>query len=273
MAPAIVVERALHQRSGSARLRRPRRVRRRPRFRAPCRGARRSGLSARALATGEPTRSIGPGTPPGIRRRRPKCARRACRRSSFPSTSHVSIVDARRQRRRDDDDDRGRVRQPADDRGGFLLNNELTDFSFVPTEDGNAGREPRRGAASGRARRWRRRSSSIARGRVFMIVGSPGGHGDHQLRREDASRRARLAARSAGRDRAPELRQPQRADRAGEGHGGDDACTGARALGHVTRVMRRRAACRRSCAPRQAGSAAPIRGAKARCAAIDAKPG
>jgi gamma-glutamyltranspeptidase/glutathione hydrolase len=45
-------------------------------------------------------------------------------------------------------------------KGGFLLNNELTDFSFAPTEDGKpspTGSSP----ASARAPRWRRPSSSM----------------------------------------------------------------------------------------------------------------
>jgi len=49
----------------------------------------------------------------------------------------------------------------APDGDGFLLNNQLTDFSFAPEENGKpvANRvEP----ANGREARWRRPSSSIA---------------------------------------------------------------------------------------------------------------
>jgi gamma-glutamyltranspeptidase/glutathione hydrolase len=58
--------------------------------------------------------------------------------------------------------------------GGFLLNNELTDFSFSPSDDGKpvanrveAGKRPRSSM-----------SPTIvydAQGRVHMIAGSPGG--------------------------------------------------------------------------------------------------
>ena len=58
--------------------------------------------------------------------------------------------------------------------GGFLLNNELTDFSFLPQENGRAGRQPRRGrqaaaqldGADDRVR---------PRRRPELLVGSPGG--------------------------------------------------------------------------------------------------
>jgi gamma-glutamyltranspeptidase/glutathione hydrolase len=45
---------------------------------------------------------------------------------------------------------------------GFLLNNELTDFSFLPTRDGKPVANRSKGA-SGRARRCRRRSSTTSR--------------------------------------------------------------------------------------------------------------
>jgi gamma-glutamyltranspeptidase/glutathione hydrolase len=58
--------------------------------------------------------------------------------------------------------------------GGFLLNNELTDFSFVPEEDGKP--------VANRVEGGKRPRSSMAptiaydrAGRVAIVVGSPGG--------------------------------------------------------------------------------------------------
>jgi gamma-glutamyltranspeptidase/glutathione hydrolase len=91
-----------------------------------------------------------------------------------PSTSHVSIVDA--------DGNAVSMTTTIEDgfgtrmltAGGFLLNNELTDFSFAPVADGapianrvQAGKRPRSSM-----------SPTIvydAAGRVHLIVGSPGG--------------------------------------------------------------------------------------------------
>jgi hypothetical protein len=62
----------------------------------------------------------------------------------FPSTSHISIVDkygnARAMTTTIEDAFGSRLMT----RGGFLLDNELTDFSFVPTDNGSSGRESRR---------------------------------------------------------------------------------------------------------------------------------
>src|SRR5436190_18736123 len=91
-----------------------------------------------------------------------------------PSTSHVSIVDA--------DGDAVSMTTTIEDgfgtrmltAGGFLLNNELTDFSFAPMADGQA--------VANRVEPGKRPRSSMAptivydaSGRVHMIVGSPGG--------------------------------------------------------------------------------------------------
>ncbi len=92
----------------------------------------------------------------------------------FPSTSHLSIVDragnAVAMTTTIEDAFGSRLMT----RGGFLLNNQLTDFSFVPDSDGKpvanrveAGKRPRSSM-----------SPTIvydAQGRVFMLVGSPGG--------------------------------------------------------------------------------------------------
>ena len=58
---------------------------------------------------------------------------------------------------------------------GYYLNNELTDFSFVP-DDGRRRRSPTGSrAASARAARWRRRSSSRPTASVRLAVGAAGG--------------------------------------------------------------------------------------------------
>jgi gamma-glutamyltranspeptidase/glutathione hydrolase len=91
----------------------------------------------------------------------------------MPSTSHLSVVD-----------DRGNavamtssIEQAFGARllvGGFLLNNELTDFAFVPDQDGR----PR----ANRVEPGKRPRSSMAPTMVFdadnhlrLVIGSPGG--------------------------------------------------------------------------------------------------
>jgi gamma-glutamyltranspeptidase / glutathione hydrolase len=92
----------------------------------------------------------------------------------FPSTSHISIVDkygnALAMTTTIEDAFGSRLMT----RGGFLLNNELTDFSFSPVEDGKpvanrveAGKRPRSSMAP--------TIVYDAKGQVFMICGSPGG--------------------------------------------------------------------------------------------------
>jgi gamma-glutamyltranspeptidase / glutathione hydrolase len=92
----------------------------------------------------------------------------------FPSTSHISIVDrygnALAMTTTIEDAFGSRLMT----QGGFLLNNELTDFSFAPTEAGKpvvnrveAGKRPRTSMAP-----------TIAYdrfGRVAIVTGSPGG--------------------------------------------------------------------------------------------------
>ena len=104
--------------------------------------------------------------------------------------------------------------------GGFLLNNELTDFSFLPQENGRP--------VANRVERGKRPRSSMAPTMVFDGTGwrpdAPdrlaGRQPDHRLRRAGAGRRARLGAEPAaggvGRPRA----EPQRAGRAGGRHRG-----------------------------------------------------
>ena len=59
-------------------------------------------------------------------------------------------------------------------KSGFLLNNELTDFYFVPTEDGKP--------VANRVEAFKRPRSSMsptivfdAFGRLYLVTGSPGG--------------------------------------------------------------------------------------------------
>ncbi len=92
----------------------------------------------------------------------------------FPSTSHISIVDAEgnavAMTTTIEDSFGSRLMTES----GFLLNNELTDFSFAPAEDGKpvanrieAGKRPRSAM-----------SPTIVydrAGRIYMIAGSPGG--------------------------------------------------------------------------------------------------
>ena len=213
-----------------------------------------------------PDASLGraaPGDPP----QRPAPARRvafgADASLELPSTTHLSVVDR--------DGNAVAMTSTIEDafgsrlmtQGGFLLNNELTDFSFLPTEDGKpvanrvgAGKRPRSSMAPTIA--------YDALGRVAIVDRFPRRQCDHQLRGEDARGHHRLEPRSAGGHRPPELRQPQRTDRTGEGH----ARRGARA--EVAGARRRRA--RDGVHQRHAGHraharwldrAAPIRAAKA----------
>ncbi len=92
----------------------------------------------------------------------------------FPSTSHMSIVDrygnAVAMTTTIEDAFGSRLMTA----GGFLLNNELTDFSFAPTSGGlpvanrvEAGKRPRSSMAP--------TIVYDAAGRLFMVTGSPGG--------------------------------------------------------------------------------------------------
>jgi len=92
----------------------------------------------------------------------------------FPSTSHFSIVDrsgnAVAMTTTIEDAFGSRLMT----KGGFLLNNQLTDFSFVPVSDGKL--------VANRVEGGKRPRSSMAptivydaNGHVFMLVGSPGG--------------------------------------------------------------------------------------------------
>ncbi len=112
-----------------------------------------------------------PGTPPGAPVE--KVALRADYTPEFPATSHISVVDAKgnavafTSTIEDSMGARLMVR-------GFLLNNELTDFSFLPREGSRT--------VANRVEPGKRPRSSLAptivydaRGRVHLVTGSAGG--------------------------------------------------------------------------------------------------
>ena len=109
-----------------------------------------------------------PGAPPSV------AARAAATADEFPSTSHLSIVDA--------EGNAVSMTTTIEDafgsrlmtRGGFLLNNQLTDFASRPVVDGRP--------VANRLEPGKRPRSSMAptivydaRGRVAIVAGSPGG--------------------------------------------------------------------------------------------------
>jgi gamma-glutamyltranspeptidase / glutathione hydrolase len=123
------------------------------------------------------TRSLGraaPGDPPTRAEERRKVALGYDAALEFPSTSHISVVDrygnAVAMTTTIEDAFGSRLMT----KSGFLLNNELSDFSFAPVENGKpvanrveAGKRPRSSM-----------SPTIvydAAGRVYMVAGSPGG--------------------------------------------------------------------------------------------------
>jgi gamma-glutamyltranspeptidase / glutathione hydrolase len=114
------------------------------------------------------------GTPASVPGARKKVAYGNGTAPEFPSTSHFSIVDrvgnAVAMTTTIEDAFGSRLMT----RGGFLLNNELTDFSFVPEIDGKP--------VANRVEGGKRPRSSMAptmvydaKGHLFMLVGSPGG--------------------------------------------------------------------------------------------------
>jgi len=115
-----------------------------------------------------------PGTPPDRVRSADKAALGRSDALEFPSTSHFSIVDrygnAVAMTTTIEDGFGSRLMT----QGGFLLNNELTDFSFVPTDRGKP--------VANRVQGGKRPRSSMAPtivydrfGRVAMLAGSSGG--------------------------------------------------------------------------------------------------
>ena len=115
-----------------------------------------------------------PGDPPAIAAPARNAAWGEDTALQFPSTSHISVVDqygnAVAMTTTIEDQFGSRLMT----NGGFLLNNELTDFSFVPTDNGKP--------VANRVEPGKRPRSSMAptivydaTGRVYMVAGSPGG--------------------------------------------------------------------------------------------------
>lgn len=113
-----------------------------------------------------------PGTPPDIAALKKVAGEDHA--YEFPSTSHISVVDAYgnavAMTTTIEDNFGSRLMTES----GFLLNNELTDFSFVPSENGKP--------VANRIEGGKRPRSSMAPtivydlgGRLYMIAGSPGG--------------------------------------------------------------------------------------------------
>ena len=116
----------------------------------------------------------GPGTPP---EKLPASQRVALGRDNaldLPSTSHLSIVDKYGNAVAMTTTIESGFGSRLMTQGGFLLNNQLTDFSFVPTEQGKP--------VANRVEAGKRPRSSMAPtivydrfGRVAIVAGSPGG--------------------------------------------------------------------------------------------------
>ena len=116
----------------------------------------------------------GPGTPP---EKLPASQRVALGRDNaldVPSTSHLSIVDKYGNAVAMTTTIESGFGSRLMTQGGFLLNNELTDFSFAPTENGKP--------VANRVEAGKRPRSSMAPtivydrfGRVAIVAGSPGG--------------------------------------------------------------------------------------------------
>jgi len=92
----------------------------------------------------------------------------------YPSTSHISIVDRYGNALSMTTSIEWAFGSHLMTRGGFLLNNELTDFSFVPFEDGKP--------VANRIEPGKRPRSSMAptivyddKGRIYVVTGSAGG--------------------------------------------------------------------------------------------------
>ena len=119
-------------------------------------------------------KSAAPGNPPERRVAQKKVALGRGSALEFPSTSHISIVDkygnTLAMTTTIEDGFGSRLMT----RGGFLLNNELTDFSFVPTDHG----KPVANRVEGGKRPRSAMSPTIVydkAGRVAIVTGSAGG--------------------------------------------------------------------------------------------------
>ena len=126
---------------------------------------------SRSIATDRSLGSAQAGTPEQVRAAQVVAANEAL---AFASTSHVSIVDAQGNAVALTTTIEDAFGSRLMTRSGFLLNNELTDFSFVPHRDG----KPVANRVQGGKRPRSSMSPTIVydrAGRLFMIAGSPGG--------------------------------------------------------------------------------------------------
>lgn len=115
-----------------------------------------------------------PGDPPARAATAAKIAWGAGTSLDLPSTTHVSIVDRYGNALAMTSTIENQFGARLMTEGGFLLNNQLTDFSFVPEEDGKP--------VANRVEGGKRPRSSMAPtiaydrfGRVAIVAGSPGG--------------------------------------------------------------------------------------------------
>ena len=119
-------------------------------------------------------RSAQPGTPPERDAKAPKVAYGVDAALDLPSTTHISIVDRYGNAVAMTSTIENQFGSRLMAQGGFLLNNELTDFSFVPVEDG----KPVANRVEGGKRPRSAMSPTIVYdrlGRVAIVAGSPGG--------------------------------------------------------------------------------------------------
>ena len=148
---------------------------------------------------------------------------------------------------------------------GMFLNNELTDFSFAPERDG----APVANRVEGGKRPRSSMSPTIVYGpdgQVRLAVGAAGGTDDHRPGRQGDHRRDRLGSVGAGRDRAAADHGPRRPGHRSSAARSLEAMVAGAARRSATRSSPSSPATRpmRSSASAAAGSAPPIRAAKAR---------
>jgi gamma-glutamyltranspeptidase/glutathione hydrolase len=93
----------------------------------------------------------------------------------LPATTHLSIVDQAGNAVALDQFDRGGVFGSRIQVEGFLLNNQLTDFSLLRESTGATCRKSCRSRQAGPCRRCRPRWYSMPRARLLAVLGSPGG--------------------------------------------------------------------------------------------------
>jgi gamma-glutamyltranspeptidase/glutathione hydrolase len=148
-----------------------------PAFYVPPAGLLDEAYLLRRSALIRPDASMGraqPGNPPEKSPAMRKSAHGRDASPEFPSTSHISIVDKYGDAVAMTTTIESEFGSRLMTSGGFLLNNELTDFSFVPTDDG----KPVANSVEGGKRPRSSMAPTIVydgTGRVAIVAGSPGG--------------------------------------------------------------------------------------------------